>query len=266
MTAGQANGVTYGHDGEYAFCAAQVPAAASYGSDVRDAYITAFETAANLGYPHVFRMWNLVGRIDQANADGLAAYQDFCRGRGVAFDKLALPYVRLPAATTVGTLDDGVTFYLLARRSTGHLAVENTRQIPGYRYPERHGSRPPLLTRAAFLPDENLLLISGTASIVGHRTAHAHDLPAQCRTTFGNLASLTGRDNLRRHAVINLHDTGSIEFHVVKVYVRHQADVEYVRHRCHIAFGETTDIGFVVTDLCRPDLLVEIEATATLST
>jgi hypothetical protein len=68
---------------------------------------------------------------------------------------------------------------------------------------------------------------------------------AQLRTTLANLAVLTP-------------DPGALQG--VKVYVRHAADLDEVRVRCAAVFrGPVT---YFVTDLCRSDLLVEIEGIA----
>ena len=244
VTAEVRDGITTGHDGEYAFCAGRVPPAARYARGVRRAYLGAFGVLARLGYPHVFRMWNFVGRINEPNADGLETYRDFCRGRAEAFDASPLPGTLLPAATGVGAHADGIDFFLLARRRPGHVAVENDRQIPAYRYPDRYGPRSPSFARASRLPD-GPLLISGTASILGHATVHPGDVTAQCRTTLDHLATLAG-------------DLRTLQ--TVKVYVRHARDLPAVRRECAAAFAG--EVAYLVTDLCRPDLLVEIEGVA----
>jgi chorismatase len=241
VTVGSHDGLAFGHDGEYAFCAGHTPAAARYAPGVRQVYLRAFGLLADLGYPYVFRMWNFVGRINEPNADGLETYRDFCRGRAEAFDRSPLPRDALPAATGVGAHTEGIAFYLLARREPGHVAVENHRQVPAYRYPHRYGPRPPSFARASRLPD-GALLISGTASILGHATVHAGDITAQCRTTLANLATLTA-------------DLRSLQ--AVKVYVRRTRDLDVVRRLCDEAFAG--DVAYLTTDLCRTDLLVEIE-------
>lgn len=260
VVADRVGGIAYGHDGEYAFCAGHVPAAARCAPGVRDAYLAAFGVLADLGYPHVFRMWNSIGRINGVNADGLEVYRDFCRGRAEAFDRSPLPHGELPAGTGVGMIGDGVAFFLLARRSPGHLAVENRQQVAAYRYPQRYGPRPPLFSRATCVPDGGLF-ISGTASILGHETAHEGDVVAQCRTTLDNLAALTDGENLSSQGVA----AGRVATRAVKVYVRRRRDLDAVREQCRAAFGQATGVAYLVTDLCRTDLLVEIEAHGTIT-
>ncbi|WP_199512709.1 chorismate transformation enzyme, FkbO/Hyg5 family [Nucisporomicrobium flavum] len=243
VIAGIRNDVAFGHDGRYAFCAVSVPPAARCTPGVRDGYLRAFEVLAGLGYPYIVRMWNVIGAINEPNADGLETYRDFCRGRAEAFARSPLPEGPLPAGTGVGAHSPGVAFHLLARREPGHLAVENRRQVPAYRYPPRYGPQPPAFARATHLPGGSLL-ISGTASILGHETVHRGDIAGQCRTTLANLAALTDPRTLR----------------AVKVYVRHAGHREPVRR----LLGGTLagDAAYLTTDLCRRDLLVEVEGVA----
>jgi chorismate lyase / 3-hydroxybenzoate synthase len=259
---GHRDGIAYGHDGDYAFCASRVAPAARYAAGVRVAYLDAFHLLADLGYRHVLRMWNYIGGINEPNADGLETYRDFCRGRAEAFDTSPLPSDRMPAGTAVGALHPGIDFYLIARRRDGHVAVENDRQIPAYSYPERYGPRSPSFARAVHLPDGGGILVSGTASILGHRTVHAGDVAAQCRTTLANLAALVDPANLARHGIDGTH-SGASGPRTAKVYVRRRSDLATVRRLCAAAFPPAARVAYLTVDLCRADLLVEIEAATT---
>jgi chorismatase len=249
VVAGEFDDVVYGHDGEYAFCAVQVPPAGKYAPAVRDAYLSALLAMADLGYPHVFRIWNTVSRINEPNVDGLEIYQDFCRGRAEAFDLSPIRLAALPAGTGVGGHGDGIVIYLLARRTSPHLAIENAQQVPAYRYPQQYGPRSPSFARAA--RDGDQLYVSGTAAILGHETVHRGDVVAQCRTTFDNLTALVTSQGA---------DLSALQ--TVKVYVRHESDLETVQRLCRQTFD--AQLVYLVVDLCRSDLLVEIEAVGNL--
>jgi len=193
--------------------------------------------------------WNTVSRINEPNLDGLDTYQDFCRGRAEAFDLSPVRLSSMPAATGVGGHGDGVVVYLLARRTSAHVAVENSRQIPAYRYPRRYGPRSPSFARAAL--DDGRLYLSGTASILGHETVHHDDVVAQCRTTFANLTTLVRSQGAELSAL-----------KMIKVYVRHESDLAVVQAQCTKVFSADAQIAYLLVDLCRSDLLVEIEAVA----
>jgi len=72
----------------------------------------------DLGYPYPLRMWNFLPYINHGQGDD-ERYRQFSRGR---FNALALKpdfEAALPAATAIGTRDDGLTVYFLAAREPG---------------------------------------------------------------------------------------------------------------------------------------------------
>src|SRR3546814_7354125 len=77
---------------------------------------------------------------------------------------------------------DLVQVYWLAARTPG-TPVENPRQVSAYRYPRQYGPQQPSFARAMLPPPGSAmpLLLSGTASVVGHATAHVGELLAQDR-------------------------------------------------------------------------------------
>ncbi|EME64204.1 hypothetical protein G352_13020 [Rhodococcus ruber BKS 20-38] len=262
ITHGELNGVAYSYDGHHFFCAGRVEQSASYTDGVRDAYVTALGLTCALDYPRVFRMWNFVEDINTSNGAGLEIYRDFCRGRAQAFDRLAIPDDQLPAATGIGSLGGGIGFCLLASRSDC-VNIENPRQMPAYRYPDRYGPRSPSFARATHIaPPEGRaglghIYVSGTASIVGHRTVHQGDVASQCREALTNIAHLISAENLSRHNIGPGRDITDLRN--VKVYVRHDRDVDTVRDICTQVIGSDQHLALFTVDICRADLLVEIE-------
>jgi FkbO/Hyg5 family chorismatase len=261
---GRSGGLVHAHDGEFLFCAGLIPAAARYADATRAAYLDVFELIARLGFPKIFRIWNFIGDINADNADGLEIYRDFCRGRAEAFEAGYAGRHGMPAATGIGMAGGGAAFYLLACRSADARHIENERQLPAWRYPSRYGPRPPSFARAsALLPADGsdaarMLFVSGTASILGHETLHAGDAVAQCRLAIDNIAHLTGGANLARHG---LHAAYALhELDCIKVYYRHGRDLPALRAVCGGAFHPDAQLRYIETDICRADLLVEIEA------
>ena len=78
------------------------------------------------------------------------------------------------------------------------IPIENPRQVSAFHYPSQHGEESDL-ARAVVMPlvDGPLLLISGTASIVGHETVHHGDVVAQTHEIFANLSALIAAANER---------------------------------------------------------------------
>lgn len=258
---GREGSLVYAEDGDHLFCATRVEEQPTYRDAVHAAYDAALGLAHRLGYGELVRMWNFVGAVTGRSAEGTENYRDFCEGRARAFDTWAGRIGGMPAATAVGALRPGIDIYFLACRPGRTTHLENPRQIPAYRYAERYGPKPPSFARATHLAEpgggRGTVFVSGTASIIGEDTVHRGDVGRQCDVTFANIEALVSAENLARHGVdsgFELRDLGSI-----KVYVRDAADLPLVRAKCAAAFGDRRDIAYVRTDICRPELLVEIE-------
>ncbi|MEV0223803.1 FkbO/Hyg5 family chorismatase [Streptomyces sp. NPDC050704] len=279
VTSGERDGIVYALDGTYMFCAGRIAPAATYTKATRDAYLTALDLLAAAGYGSVFRMWNFIGDINADNAEGMEIYQDFCRGRAEAFESRALDIPRIPAATGVGSLGGpGIAFYLLAGRpdSTVHTGVENPLQLPAYHYPRRYGPKSPRFARATHVRSTaetgGRIYVSGTAGILGHESVHVGDVEAQCRVTLATMGRLLAPENLAAHGLAagprsdghDGHDdsAGLGSVRSAKVYVRRHADLPTVRRLCERAFPAAAEVAYLTVDLCREELLVEIEAIA----
>lgn len=260
---GEHRGICFAHDGEYLLGAGAIPARAEYRSGVRDSYESIFDLVRESGYPHIFRIWNFIGRINQDNARGLEVYRDFCQGRAEAFEAARLETAFMPAATGIGSRGAGIAFFFLACRDSSVRHIENPHQIPAYRYPRKYGPRSPSFARATYLRhrdtrgNDGTVFISGTASILGYETVHRGDIEQQCDVALRNIANLVGPSN-RALA----HDVGSRklqDLRHVKVYVRHAEHLPIVRERVARAFPPPAEVAFLNVDICRSDLLVEIE-------
>ena len=146
------------------------------------------------------------------------------------------------------------------------IPLENPRQTSAFDYAADHSPRSPKFARAMAVASGNAatIFISGTASITDETSRHLDDVEAQTHQTLDNVAALISRDNLTRHGASGLGATLS-ELALVRVYIKHQADYEKVRAICEARLGELPTIH-AVADVCRPELLVEIEGVAFSST
>jgi len=257
VVAGREGNLVYAVDGRHLFCAVQVVERDIYRDAARIAYDSAFELATRLGYPNILRMWNLVGGIIDDNADGVEIYRDFCAGRSEAFALWSGRILHIPAATGIGTRGNGVYLYFISGRADAEVHhLENPRQTPAYHYPESYGPKSPSFARATFA--DGILYISGTASILGDETVHKGDISGQVDVTLENIATLISTENLgkvRPEGGYSLHDLD-----LIKVYVSRPEDIPYVRSRCKEVFSPDARVVYLNVDICRPDLLVEIEA------
>lgn len=214
----------------------------------RQAYLDLFRAIRERGFPYPIRIWNYFSRI-HGNEDGLERYQSFCIGRGLALDELGVTEESMPAATAIGTRAAGLFVYLIAARSPGQ-SIENPRQTSAYRYPEQYSPESPAFARATRIETAQgpQLLLSGTASITGHESRHIGDCVAQTREILANL------DALRVTAGNDLPPPVWL-----RVYLRQPEDLPEVAGILSGHYPHTPAVHWILGDVCRHELLIEIE-------
>jgi len=225
----------------------------------REAYRQMFATLAAENYPHLLRVWNYLPAINR-DEHGSERYRQFNRARQQALRACGRAHQgTVPAASALGSpLASPLVVYFLATR-TAPTFVENPRQVSAYHYPREYGSHRPAFSRATLLRQSTglALFISGTASIVGHRSLHLGDTAAQTRETVANIEALLAQANrTTRDARFELSALAC------KVYVRRPADLPLVQAELDAALGGDARVIYLQADICRQDLLVEIEAAA----
>lgn len=207
--------------------------------------------------PHPLRIWNYLAGINEIEA-GVERYRSFNSGRRQAFRELGCTVAEgAPAACALGMRHGPLQIAILGSKRPP-VSIENPRQTSAYHYPEQYGIDPPIFSRAAWFAQPagaGLLLISGTASIVGHRTVHVGDVMAQAQESVKNIRGLL--DVAHQKAGAPLWRPADLSG---RVYLRHAAD--YPRVRAHLESLGMHDFCYVEADICRSDLLVEIEAEA----
>jgi enamine deaminase RidA (YjgF/YER057c/UK114 family) len=209
-------------------------------------------------YPHLLRVWNYLPHINR-DSNGTERYQQFNTARQHALQSFGRAVVgSVPAASALGSVGEGpVVVYFLAGR-TAPIFVENPRQVSAYHYPPEYGTHSPSFSRAALLcePSSITLFISGTASIVGHRSLHPGDVAAQTRETLSNIEALvTEANRLQRGAHF------SMEGLAYKVYVRDPRQLATIQAQLANSPCARAQTVYLQADICRQELLVEIEAT-----
>ncbi len=223
----------------------------------RRGYQRLIRFACEQGYPALLRLWNYVPGINEGKGDA-ERYRRFCVGRNRALEQCGIAERELCAATAVGTHGGRLIIHALAGRAAG-TPIENPRQISAYRYPRMYGPRSPSFARATALerPDGgHALLVSGTASIVGHRSLHPGDVSAQLDETMRNLDTLLGE------AGQQLGDPGLDRFgahSLLRVYLRDRRAAATAAQRIG-ARWPAARMALLEADICRSDLLVEVEA------
>lgn len=203
----------------------------------------------------LIRLWNYLPGINLAD-EGVERYRLFSRAR---HDVLASSGYRmssdLPAASAVGSANGPLVIHFLA--GPGELTtVENPRQVSAYRYPRTYGPRSPSFSRAVIYNSElgRQLFLSGTASIIGHETIAPLEPEKQTHVTLDNLSAL-----LDSAGYPKLNSLGSSASWVV--YIRDPSHIDRIQPLITDHLHPDARIIYLQGDICRKDLMVEIEGT-----
>ncbi len=249
-------GITAARNADILFGCLQVELDCKLDAATYAAYSRIFAFIDRCGYRHLLRAWNYVPQIN-ADDDGLERYARFNVGRHDAFSAHGrIIGTDTPAASALGSRGTQLTVYFLAAKQAGQL-IENPRQISAFNYPAQYGPRSPTFARAMLMgtAGERQLFVSGTSSIVGHATVHAGDAPAQARETVANLLAVIA------HAQsAGLEAAGPRARLFLKAYLRRPGDLAMAQACLTQAFGPATTIAYLQADICRADLLIEVEA------
>lgn len=253
---GREGDIAWASDGQLSFGAIEI--------DEREIGINA---AAELAYaqliafvgrsatPRLLRIWNYLDAITLGDGDA-ERYRQFCVGRARGMGDFDAS--RLPAATAIGRCDDErvIQIYWLSAREAG-TPVENPRQVSAYHYPRQYGRQAPSFARAMLPPPggDMPLLLSGTASVVGHASQHAGELQAQIEETFANFDALLGAARQRAPSLPAQFGPGTR----LKVYVRDEDDLPTVAAALDQRFGDCVPRIVLHAAICRRELCMEID-------
>lgn len=220
-----------------------------------DAYTRIRHFLEAQGYPQPIRIWNFFSGINVGTGDA-ERYKQFCLGRARAIQSAPDYESRLPAASAIGNPEGGLFIYLLATKDNG-IQIENPRQVSAFEYPRQYGIRSPSFSRARLVhwQSQRHLFLSGTASVVGHETLHGDDCRGQLDETLRNIDSLLA--NTATHSGLPACDWPDLR--LLRVYLRNRADLPIVRSELESRLGSRVPIAYLRGDICRQDLLIEIE-------
>lgn len=227
-----------------------------------------------LSFDNIVRQWNYVGEIlskETIDQRERQHYQMFNETRSIFYKEYRLR-TDFPAATGIGMLYLGVcidSFAVTGDESLKIIPVNSPIQSESFKYGQQvlvgapdcklSQNQPPQFERAKLIVLNNAsrLLISGTASIIGQDTVGIGDVEEQTRITVKNIEALASAENIKSKypAIKSIPDTYSY----IRVYVKYKTDIPKVKAICSQFYGNTP-ATYVVADICRDNLLVEIEA------
>jgi enamine deaminase RidA (YjgF/YER057c/UK114 family) len=230
--------------------------------------------SAHTRMDQVLRTWIYQGGI-VAPEGQTQRYKELNRARGDAYKNVAFladrlpkrfPGVVYPASTGIGALGRGISISAIAlatdRTDIVAVPLENPRQTSAYQYGAHYSPKAPMFARGMAVSCGNMatIFISGTASITHSETLHLGDAAAQTHETLDNIEALIGEENLARHGLPGLGASRD-GLGYVRVYIKRQEDYPRVRAVCEQRLGNLPTI-YALADVCRPELLVEIEGMA----
>jgi chorismate lyase/3-hydroxybenzoate synthase len=250
-------GAAWAHGAHYAMVALAVD---EIDGDIETAAATAYErllvAVRPSAHPYLLRLWNYFAAINRGDGDQ-ERYRRFCVGRARGVDGMFNDPP--PAATAIGTdgEPDRLQVVALCARAPA-VALENPRQTPAWRYPREHGPVAPGFSRGAILDAETAtprLLVSGTASIVGHVSQRIGDFQGQLHESLANLGALV--DEAAR---VSGRRFPADRCEAFRVYLRNPADLTAAQALLAGQGLPADRIAYLRGDVCRRELDVEIEA------
>ena len=209
----------------------------------------------------IYRQWNYIQGITMLN-DGSQNYQEFNDARSIFYNKCEWDN-GYPAATGIGADAGGVVVEVNAIKcNERNLPIDNPLQIAAHNYSQDvldgkvidtlNERTTPKFERARLLG--NTIFISGTAAIKGEHSLNNLNTVEQTAETMGIMDRLVSKEN------IPTANNGS-HYDLLRIYVKRSEDIEPVRDYMNVHYPETLK-HYLVADVCRPELLVEIEGIA----
>ncbi len=231
-------------------------------------------------FENVIRTWLYLGNITNPTFSELEGetqrYKELNRARTDFFRDIRFfdgvtgtPWTQpvYPASTGIGGQGDTVVMSALAvqfdQPELGTiLPLENPQQVSAFDYGTQYSIKSPKFARALLLasPESGEIFVSGTASITEQETRYLDDPENQTELTLDNIAVLIDEANLAAHGRPGFGCDLS-EMVSARVYVKRPEDYEKIRAVCERRIPNVPKI-YTIADVCRPDLLVEIEGAA----
>ncbi len=218
--------------------------------------------ASNFAISDIYRQWNYIEGITIEN-EGSQNYQEFNDARSLFYSGAQWSN-GYPAATGIGSSAGGVMIDLYALQATDTInsPIDNPLQIAAHSYSkqvladnrqtESNEKSTPKFERARLTADT--IHISGTAAIRGEASSHSNDILAQTEATMQIMNHLVAKENIPTRC-------NSTEYDFLRIYVKHKNDIPAVQRYMQEHYP-TPLKHYLVSDICRPELLIEIEGTA----
>lgn len=212
----------------------------------------------------IYRQWNYIPQITSMN-NGIQNYQEFNDARSIFYSGTEWSN-GYPAATGIGTCCGGVMIELLAATGgdTANHPIDNPMQIAAHSYSQNvlagnaakqlKQKTTPKFERARIM--QNRIYISGTAAIKGEASTSENNAVKQTADTMSIMDILVAPKNIP----VQCKES---RYSLLRVYVKRKDDIPAVKEYMDTHYPAPQK-HYLLSDVCRPELLVEIEGIATV--
>ena len=217
----------------------------------------------------IVRQWNYIGNI-VSHKDGKQNYQEFNDARSHYYAKGEWRN-GYPAATGIGTTDGIVVGGIAFKRADdkGVYPIDNPLQVAAHVYSKsvlidddvNAVKSTPKFERAKLVESVGgvCCYVSGTAAIRGEESVDADSARLQTIRTIENIECLVSKENLVRYGA----KPYDLKYAFLHIFIKNREDYEDVRAVVEASYPCVPAV-YSLADVCRSELLVEIEGILTL--
>lgn len=206
----------------------------------------------------IYRQWNYIEGITDEEL-GSQNYQEFNDARSTFYNREEWKN-GYPAATGIGTGRGGVMIELYAAKGkcNTNLPIDNPLQISAHSYSQNvlagdeEYKTTPKFERARISGDT--IYISGTAAIRGEQSLNCNDTLSQAVATMEIMNFLVSPKNIMAECTDTKYD-------LLRIYVKRHEDIASIKQYMQQHYPAPQK-QYLVSDICRPELLIEIEGIA----
>lgn len=227
----------------------------------------------DISFEDVIRIWIYLGDIVGPEGE-TQRYKELNRARTDFFGDMqfckkypsdAFEIDAYPASTGIGSdgknvMLSGLSVHSSSEKKLVAVPLENPQQTSAFNYEKTYSPQSPKFARALGVEyeDGGVIFISGTASIIDSESRFIGKPARQAACTLDNIACLIDRTNCREHGFNRLGaELDQLAF--LRVYIKRPEDYDEIAAVCRKRCGEGVPMIFTVSDVCRPELLVEME-------
>lgn len=220
----------------------------------------------------IVRQWNYIAEITKV-ADGKQHYQEFNNARSEFYNRTQWIH-GYPAATGIGTYTGGVVVEVFAVKAKSEkvniIPIDNKLQVPAHAYSQAVlvGQEDKIMTRTTpkferakvlNIAPEALVYVSGTAAIRGEESLEGVGVGKQTNTTLENIFFLISEENLH-NASAQFSRCPALKS--LRIYLKEPAFYNEAKAVVEQLLPAMPSV-YLLGDICRDNLLIEIEGIAT---